>query len=297
MKSSQKRWIEKIPSQPQKTENVVFLGCTLQASPHIPFALLDVLEKMNIDFVALAGGEFCCGFPLFAAGKVKELETKARELVTNIKSFSPKRVILPCAGCYRQFTKLYPLFQDVDFEVKYYFQFLNDNIKRIKFTKPLARTVYFQDSCMSRSNKCYESVKNILENIPGLKVIKGQDICCGGTPKLAFPEIPQQLAPLFREAITEDIAATKADSLVNLCQLCEMSFSPSIGKCAFTVKDPAALINEAVGGVEYKSLWPELIKCQNGEEIIEKYRENIEANSLTEEEVKHALPLILSWKM
>jgi Fe-S oxidoreductase len=297
MKLSSKKWIEKIPSQPEKTENVLFWGCTLQASPHIAFALLDVLEKMNIDFVALSGGELCCGFPFFAAGKVEELEKKARELVTNIKFFSPKRVILPCAGCYRQFTKLYPLFQEMDFEVKYYFQFLNDNIKKIKFTTPLTRIVYFQDSCMSRSNKCNESVKNILENIPGLKVVKGQNICCGGTPKLAFPEIPQKLASTFRETITEDIVTTKADCLVNLCQLCEMSFSPSIGKCTFTVKDPAALINEAMGGIEYKSIWPELLKCQSGEEITEKYRENIEANSLTEEEVKNALPLILSWKM
>jgi len=297
MKPSEMRWLEKVPPKPEKTENVVFLGCTLPASPHTVFALLDVFESMGIDFVALAGGELCCGFPFFAAGKVEGLEQKARELVASVKAFSPKRLILPCAGCYRQFTKLYPLFQEVDFQVQYYTDFLTDNLDKMNLTKPLAKTVYFHDSCMSQSNKCNESVRKFLENIPGLKVIKGQDICCGGTPKLAFFEIPGTLAPPFRETLAKETIKTGSDYLVNLCQLCELTFSQSIGKHSFGVKDPPAVINEAMGGKQYQNKWPEFWKCQSDDEIIEKFRENFEANGLTEEEVRMALPILLSWKM
>lgn len=120
VKPSEMRWLKNVPSQPKRAENVVFLGCTLPASPHTVFALLDVIERTGINFVALAGEELCCGFPFFAAGKIKKLEEKASELVASLKAFSPKRVILPCAGCYRHFTELYPLFLELDFEVQYY---------------------------------------------------------------------------------------------------------------------------------------------------------------------------------
>jgi Fe-S oxidoreductase len=289
-------WFRKVPSRKEKTENVVFLGCTLPASPHTVFALLDVFERMKIDFVALSGGDLCCGFPFFAAGKLGGLEEKARELVTSVKAFSPKRVILPCAGCYRQFTKLYPKFQDLNFEVNYYAQFLTENLKNSDFTKPLDKTVYYHSSCMSQSNRCNDMVESLLGIIPGLKVVKGKPVCCGGTPSLAFPEVADKLAPTFRKSLSEESEKANADYLVNLCQLCELTFSAAIGEYPFGLKDVPALVNEALGGKQYKSKWPELWKCQSGEEIIEKSRENFEQNGLTEEQVSYAVPLILSWK-
>lgn len=291
------RWLTSMPSRLEKAENVVFLGCTLPASPHTVFALLDVFEKMEIDFVALSGGDLCCGFPFFAAGKLDGLEKKARELAAGISAFSPKRVILPCAGCYRQFTKLYPLFQDLDFEVEYYARFLTENLKKTDFIRPLEKTAYYHSSCMSRSNKCDDMVESLLKSVPGLNVIKGEPVCCGGTPKLAFPEIPEKLAPVFRKTLAEESEKAGADYLVNLCQLCELTFSPSIGKHPFSLKDAPALVNEAIGGKQYESKWPEFWKCQNDEEIIKKTRDNFEENGLTEEQVRYALPLILSWKM
>ena len=297
VKPSERRWLEKVPSQPKRIENVVFLGCTLPAAPHTVFALLDVIERTGINFVTLAGGELCCGFPSFAAGKIKKLEENASQLVASLKAFSPKRVILPCAGCYRHFTELYPLFLDLDFEVQYYAQFLNENLEKMNFAKSFRKTAYFHASCMSRSTKANELLGKFLEDIPGLKVVKAQcTTCCGGTPKLAFPEIPAQLAPVYRESLAKEVIKTGADYLVNLCQLCDLTFSTSVGKYPFGVKDVPALINESMGGKEYKNKWLEYWRCQSDEEIIEKSRENIEANGLTEEEVRQVLPMILSWK-
>lgn len=296
VKPSERRWLNNVPSRPEKTENVVFLGCTPTAFPHNLFALLDVLDGMGIDFVPLGGGQLCCGFPFFAAGKIRKLEEKAKELVAAVNAFSPERLILPCAGCYRNFTELYPSFLELDFEVQYYAEFFSENLKKINFPGPLEKTVYFHDSCMSRSTKASELLRKFLENIPGLKVVKGQDISCGGTPKLNFPEIPEKLAPAFRETIAKETIKAGADCIVNLCPLCELTFSPSVGKHAFDVKDVATLINEFIKGTKYENKWLEYWKCRSGEEIIEKSRENFEANGLTEEQARMVLPLILSWK-
>ena len=296
VRPSEARWLNSVPTRPEKTENVIFLGCTLPASTHTAFSIIDIFEKIGIDFVALSGGEQCCGFPFYAAGKIDKFEEKARDLVDSVKAFSPKRLILPCAGCYRQFTKLYPLFLDMDFEIIYYAQYLTENLGEKDFAKSLGKTGYYHSSCMSRSNKCDVMAEDLLRIIPGLKVAKGPNTCCGGTPQLTFPEIPEKLAPSFRHEIAEESMKAGADYLVNLCQLCELTYSPYIGEQPFDLKDVPSLVNEAMGGSVYKSQWPEFWKCKSGEEIIENSRAIFEEHGLTEEQVRHALPLILSWR-
>jgi Fe-S oxidoreductase len=60
-KPSEARWLKRMPPQPEKAENVAFLGCFPKALPHNIFAFLDVLERMGISSVTLGGGELCCG--------------------------------------------------------------------------------------------------------------------------------------------------------------------------------------------------------------------------------------------
>ncbi len=287
IKPSEMRWLTRAPSRPEKTENVVFTGCNLPQFPHTVFAFLDILERIGVDFVALSGGELCCGFPLFPAyGKVRESEKKARELVASLKAFSPKKVILPCAGCYHQINELYPKFLNLDFEVQFYSQFLIEHLDKINFAKPLGKTVVFHDSCMSRRAGVNESVRKLLESVPDLKVVKSSTICCGGTPQLTFPQITRQLAHPFVEALAGEIKNNGADYLVNLCQICRMTSYPSIGRYSFGLKDVPNLINESMGGREYEDRWEKYGRCESVDEIIGKSRENFEANGLTEEEVR-----------
>jgi len=167
-KPSEVRWLKRVPSRPERTENVVFLGCSPPALPDKIFAFLDILESMGVDFVALAGGELCCGTAFCpAAGKVRESEEKARELVASVKAFSPERVILVCTGCYRQFTEFFPTFLELDFEVQFYTQFLSDNLEKIDFKKPLGKTVTLHESCMTRRTKATDSARKLLESPVG----------------------------------------------------------------------------------------------------------------------------------
>jgi len=67
----------------------------------------------------------------------------------------------------------------MDFEVQYYTQFLSENLKNKDFVNPINKQIVLHDSCMSRHTKVNESTIKLLENIPGIKIIKGEDICCG----------------------------------------------------------------------------------------------------------------------
>ncbi len=294
---SERRWLRRVPSQLKIAETVVFLGCSPPALPHSIFALLDVLEKMGVNFVALAGGELCCGTAFCpAGGKVKESEEKARELVASVKAFSPKRVIHICTGCYRQFMEFFPSFLDLDFEVKFYTQFLSENLDKINFTKPLGKTVTLHESCMTRRTKLSDSVRKVLEAIPGLKLmerkhIKEQNLCCGGIANMAYPPMGQKLGQI----LVEETIKTGADYIANTCPFCALAFYPYVRRYSFAVKDIATLVNEAIGGREYEDKLAKYWKCKSVEEIIEKSRENFEANGYTEEEMRQILPLLFAF--
>jgi heterodisulfide reductase subunit D len=291
-KPSEVRWLNKAPSAPTQVENVIFLGCTFPAFPHIVFPLLDIMDRLKVDYVALAGGDLCCGFPLGpATGLVDEAEKKIKELVSNIKSFSPKKVILPCPGCYRLFTEIYPKlkFLDMDFEVQYFTDFLNEHLKITDFVKPVNKKIVLHDSCMSRRTKVNKSTVQLLERIPGIEISKAKDICCGGTPMLTSPQVFQSMGPAFIESLSMEVHNTGSDYLSNICQLCDMTFFPCMNKIPFEIKHIPGLINSSMGGREYENKWLQLWKCSSIDELIELTRENFEENHLPEQLAREVL--------
>jgi heterodisulfide reductase subunit D len=295
-KPSEARWIKAVPSQPQKTETVVFLGCSPLALPHTVHAFLDILDVMGLDYVALAGGDLCCGATLGPiAGRVKESEEKARELMASVQAFSPERVITLCPECHHLFKDSFPTYMDMDFEVQFYAQFLFDNLGKLSFVKPLDRTVTFHPSCtLNRSAREPESPQKLLAAIPGLRqayMEHGKDsppLCCGGVANMTYPEIGLQLSQRLMEAAGK----TKADDMVNVCPFCNLSLYLGTKAYPYGLTDIGVLVSEAMGGKVYEDKLAECYRCESVDELVELTRENFEANGFTEEEMRNILPLI-----
>jgi heterodisulfide reductase subunit D len=292
IKPSEIRWLRSVPSKPEKVENVLFLGCAANVFPDKIFALLDVLDKMGLNYTAIEGGELCCGAPLFPlAGKPREGEDKFRELIEGLKAFSPKRVILVCPACYRQFTEVYPSFLDISFETHFYAQFLLDHLEKIDLTEPLNKTATLHQSCqLARFGKESGSPMELLKAIPGLKLVKmegseEQNICCGGGALATYPPIGQQLG----QTLIEKVARTGADYVVNVCAGCNFAFFPGLRNHSFVFTDIAALINEAMGGKKYENKLAKYLKCESIDEVIEMSKECFEENGYTEEGMRKTL--------
>jgi Fe-S oxidoreductase len=284
-KPSEERWLKKAPENPKPVENVVFLGCEPRMMPHKIFASLDVFDAMGLDYVTLAGGELCCGTPhLLAAGNPALSEKKARELMENIKAFSPKRVILVCPGCYRQFTEFFTKFMDVDVEVKFFTDLLNENMDKVKFTKPLNKTILLHNSCMAQRTKLADSQAKALESIPGLKLVGkdlGQEkfVCCGGMANMTAPDIGHQLG----QAMVDEMMKYGADNTTDTCPNCMFASYMYSNKYPLNVRDIAVLLNEAMGGKVYEDTLEGLWKCKSLDELMDKTRENFQANGFPEE--------------
>ncbi|MEM2465311.1 MAG: (Fe-S)-binding protein [Candidatus Bathyarchaeia archaeon] len=291
MRPSEARWLKKVPPSPKKVKNVLFTGCFPVAIPSVLFAFMDVLEKIGVDFVALEGGDLCCGTVFCpAGGMVDESEKRARELVNALKVFSPERVIVVCTGCYRQFTEFMSTYLDLDFEVAFYTDFLRENLEKLNFIKPLEKTVFLQESCMPRRTKVDESIKDVLKAIPGVKIVKSQSLCCGGLTNMTNP----LLGRIYGQILVEEAAKSRADYLVSSCPFCRLNSYPHVRERSLTLKDAAELINEAIGGKVYEDKLETYWRCRSVEEIIEKSKENFKANGFTEEEMRKILPLLFA---
>ncbi len=287
---SEMRWLWKVPRNPPRSETVVFLGCTTPAFPHFAFAFLDVLEMLGVEHVALAGGELCCGFPHFpASGLIWRMEEKGAELVSGLEAFSPDRVVLLCAGCYRQFTQLYPDFLDHDFEVLHYSQFLRERLRDCDTLGPLRRRVVLNESCMMKQTRLGESVLDLLSLIPGLQLSRGPDLCCGGTPKLAFPQASREMEPLFSRELLRTVEDEHAEGVVNFCQLCEMAMYPHVGSSPVDLLNVPGLVCESMGGPAYDSILRQYLAAGSVDNIIQETAGNLRANGLSEDEVRGIL--------
>ncbi|MEM2943217.1 MAG: (Fe-S)-binding protein [Methanomassiliicoccales archaeon] len=152
--------------------HVLFLGFTLSAFLNIVDSMLDVLGNIKEEFVVLQGGNLCCGFPYGpACGLMDEVDTKARELISTIKSFNPEKVIFACAGCYRMFTEIYPKFLRIDFRVQHLSQFLLDRLGKVSSSKPSSIRILFRESCMSRRTRVSEHDLRLPVALPGVEIV------------------------------------------------------------------------------------------------------------------------------
>lgn len=294
MKPSEARWLREAPPSPEKKEIVVFLGCADLALPSKVFAMLDILEKMDVDFAALMGGKLCCGIPNILAGQIGEAESISRELVRNIEAFSPDKAIVTCPACYAQFKGLFPEFMSFDFEVQFITMFLSDNLDRLKFTKPLQKKVTLHESChLSREIKDHQSARNVIKAIPGLELlemehIKEESLCCGGLANITHPEAAMKVS----QKLLEEAKRTGSDLLVNACPGCHLFLCPFQGGYNYALTHVSVLVNEAMGGREYEDKLAKYWGYRDLDKIVEASKEYIEANGLNLEEMKQMIPVI-----
>ena len=115
-----------------------------------------------------------------------------------------------------------------------------------------------------------------------------QTLCCGGIANMTNPPLGQKVG----KVLIDNILKTKADYIANTCSFCKLTFYPYEKQYSFDVKDIATLVDEAMEGKEYEDKMATYWRCESVDEIIEKSRENFEANGYEVEEMKHILPMI-----
>ena len=215
-------------------DTIYFVGCLSSfREVEIAQAVGKVLNILDIPFNILGEEEHCCGNPMLMMGNLFLAKDLMRH---NCEKMKGKKVIASCAGCYRIMLQDYPkmLGEDCAIDAQHIVQFLAEQIEegKVKFTKEVKKTVVYHDPCeLGRDTQTYDEPRQILEAIPGLKVVefeanKEQTWCCGGGG--GVKGLDYDLSVEIGSDKVKQAKDVGAEMIVSACPSCKTNISDGI---------------------------------------------------------------------
>jgi len=210
--------------QREKAKVVYFVGCVASYFPmtkRIPQSFVQILDKAGVDFTILGGEEWCCGFPLIAAGMKKDAEALIQHNLEKVKEKGAEKVVFACPSCYHTWMDQCK----TNIEIFHSTQFIKRLIDEgtISFKEKTTKVTYHDPCDLGRASGVYEAPREILRAIPGVELVemegnREQCKCCGGGGNLEM--VRPDLSAAIAQAKIEEIKATGADMVITACQQC-----------------------------------------------------------------------------
>ena len=230
-------WSQNLPEIPeglgkkQKAEVVFFVGCVSSFYPQcysIPQSAVQVMEKVGLDYMALGGEEWCCGFPLIIGGMGDDVRKFMLHNVEAVRRTGARLLVTSCPSCYHTWKHDYPrlLSEPLGFEVLHLTELLAKLLRDGLITlRPLEETVTYHDPCdLGRSSGVYEAPREVIKAIPGIKLVEMKhnrelSLCCGGGGDVEMAD--KELTVAVAKKRIAEAQATGAKILLSACQQCK----------------------------------------------------------------------------
>ncbi len=271
----------------QKVDVLYHVGCLTSFNKEmhgLARATAKILEKAGVNFGIAGNNETCCGGRAYQMGYENDFLKQAKKNMAMIKKAGVKTVVTACADGYQAFKVLYEKYNlRGDLEVLHISEYIDILLKkgRLKPRKKVDVSVTYHDPCrLGRlgepwihwkgkkipgdrfvfdppriyrrgSNGVYEPPRNVLKNIPGVKLtemtrIKEYAWCCGagGGVNESNPEFAQWTA---RERL-EEAKSSGAEAIVTACPWCEKTLNQAVKDTGSSLKvyDIVELVENAL---------------------------------------------------
>jgi heterodisulfide reductase subunit D len=253
-----REFLEDLPDhmfEKDKAEVVYFVGCVASFYPMvqtIPQNFAKILQSAGLDFSVLGGDEWCCGFPLIAAGITENTRELMEHNLERIKALGAKMVVFSCPSCYQAWKEHY----DTDLDLFHYTQFIEKLIRdgKIRLRGINAKVTYHDPCDLGRNIGIYDAPRQVLKSIPGLSLIeleksKAQSVCCGGGGNIQM--IDSSLSEELTRKRIEEIKQVDVSTVVTTCQQCVRTMKANVmkQKIDLSVQDITELILKAIVNV------------------------------------------------
>lgn len=221
----------------------------------VAHATAGLLQKAGVDFGLLGSKENCCGESVRAAGNEELFKRLARENIKTFIDHGVKKILTSSPHCYHTFRNDYTEFK-ASFEVIHITQFLFELIKegRLEIKKEYQKRVTYHDPCyLGRHNGIYDEPREVLERIPGLKLIEMPDsressLCCGMGGGRIWMETAK--GERFSDLRLQQALDIGAEVLVTACPYCITQFEDSksvLKECeGLEIKDITEVLQEVI---------------------------------------------------
>lgn len=244
-------WSDNLPERPPQLEKrhaevLYFIGCVGALFPQtyaVPQSFVQVLGAAGVDYAVLGGEEWCCGYPVWGAGRKERLGELAEHNLARLLETGARTLVATCPSCYYTWHHLYPevLGKPMPVEILHASQYIARLIEEGRLTLgPVQDIVTYHDPCdLGRKSGVYDAPRQVLRSIPGLKFMEmvqngPNSLCCGGGGDIA----------MYANDVVADVAqrrmrqaqAVEARYIVSACQQCKRTLAEGGRKAKIRIK-------------------------------------------------------------
>lgn len=278
--------------QRQRPAAVVFyFGCNILRTPEIALTVLDVLDRLEVDYEVLGGTSNCCGITFMRAGEAATAHAQASQTLDNMAAFTPQEVLTWCPSCnvHMQDFVLEP--QAPEFPMRHVTAFLVEQLPRLQrlFTQPVRKRVALHEH--HGVDGVVDDVRRLLQAIPGLELVAIPQLHDHGHQCAGFRHAPEAKANVHR-VVLEQAAAAGVEVLADIYHSCHRELVMAENTYPFAVQNFMSLIGEALG-MTRQDLYKRMMLYRDVERILAESAPYIVANDLDSALVQLTLPQAL----
>lgn len=242
----------------ERAELAYYMGCGLH---YVGVPLLQgsirMINAAGIEFTALMGDEWDCGFPLYIIGETDVLADLINHNIDGLVKKGVKRVFTTCPCCVSQIRNVWPVYYKggkFPLELVHSTEIVAEAIKegRLAFRKSLkGKRVTYHDPCQltrgpGEGSGVWEEPRIILKSLPGIDFVEiparlEETECCGagGGIRRAYADVASDVAmKVIHQA--EDV---DADILVTNCPACYERFPMAMATKNYTPKNNLRVVD------------------------------------------------------
>jgi Fe-S oxidoreductase len=244
------KWTQKYREPKRQVETLLYLGCNILQTAHLAQEVVEVFERLAIDFEAVGGVEFCCGTIHHGQGDVGAASRISHSTVNKFESYGARQVVMWCPSCNLQFDEVVLKELQPTFSITHTTAFLADRLDQLRFeTAVPARVVLHAHTGRAQQDADAAAARRLLEAVPGVEVVG-----IASDPDLGHHCSPQIIGRLGgrdrflerRNQLVEQAKQTGADTIATLYHSCHREWC-EVEDPDLSVRNYISLLGEALG--------------------------------------------------
>ena len=260
-------WTEQYHPPDRTYDVVLYLGCNILRTPDVAADVVAVFRALELDFIAVAGVQFCCGITWDRAGDVSKGQSVSDLTINRLGSYGARVIVHWCPSCDVHFSDVVTDrdAKRIPFEVTNAPAFLADLSRRglVPWRNTVPGRVALHshkgrdghDTGQRRALADQENVSNLLLQIPGLQFLGAVpapsefDYDCGPSSV----RIDRERWLSLRTEQLDAVRHLGANSLATVSHACQREWCDASDE-TLTVRNYISLVADAIGCIRtYKS--------------------------------------------